>query len=1070
MKAMGRKVIAGILVLMLLCADICALAENLSTLTLPQALKVIEKEAFIGDTSIKRVVIPEGTSEICSKAFAYSSVTEINLPKSIESIASDAFLGCKDVRLEVYQDSYAHQWAISSGLNYKVITFSVSGVTVFTRPEPGTGLEIVYIGANVTADRDCVLLLSLYDDAKNKYIFQRNIPVVAPASEKFIEAKLDVELPSYYCLEAVLLDGENGSALCEPTENLFSSMDYANESDKLTSSYPKERTISYGSAGYAVLSSNVILLNAEATAAATNYTFTSKGPMKLLKGDVIRLFVDGMPAVIKVQHFFDYGYDSRYGYKYMVAADQDVALEEMFDVIKLDGYLSRSKYLARSDAKDASHTFTWEQSLSADPVTVGIELKTSVRMQIDYFKSLGDFQFSIIVDSEGDVKGSIKAAYNQEDQRPLEIPIINQTVFLPGVNLPAKLKVTVPLEIEAEAGGTFSFGFSDTEVICVSRKNGISKRKESAASNTKVNIEGEFSVFAGPKLTLSTSLFSAIEASADIQFGPKLESSLYTLDHGSTNADSIHACYTCLDLELLAVATGHVAVEYDIFKHMTGTLLEAEFGFFEEKLADGFFSLWNDEESIYGGKATMDWGECKNYKYRVNLSTLDKYSNPSAGIPVAISGGKLNGSLTGESTMKTYLYNGAYTAEAAFAACTETENFVIQDGPEQVTIQEPAIDIGGCVSDYATGKPIHGASVSIVAPGNRTITLTTDSNGYYTAEKLPYGEYKIVFEATGYESKTVKQTIGTGNFLLVNCELKPVVPDPNLTPFACTQVKHCSTMGSSITEGVIEPGRVILGGKVYTDAWIFDMRYTGNSQNGGIAEATYNFKGKYSMLTFDTGFCFSFSPRDAKLKIYADDVLVVDDTIKYTDSPRKYAVSLAGVHKLTIRMESHGYDYNYYMIGDVRLYPGAQPTEAARSCDANIASFCSKSQQASFVTNGFSMGGYNYRDGYVLNMGYGFNTSNTSYVGFKLDGRADAFSFDICKHITRVPEHYLDSAFLTITVDGVTVAGYDKKEMKWNDLVLPVLINVSGAQEILITLNYYAYDRGYWGIGNIHVK
>ena len=1066
MKSTMKKVLAGFVVLMLICADICALAD---TIMLPQSLEVIDKEAFASDSSIEKVVVPDGTGEIRSRAFAYSSVTEVSLPQSIESIASDAFLGCTDVTILVYEDSYAHKWAVSSGLKYRVYDFCVSGVTVYTKPDAETGMADYYIGANVTAERDCVLYLSLYDENQNKYTFQKNIPVAAPVEEKFIDVKTDVSYLDNYRLEAVLLDAENGNLLCEPTENLFSSNAYENVINKRPSSYPKERLIDYGSVGYMVLASDVILLNEEAKAAGDSYTFYSARPLELVKGDVVQLLVDSEPAVVKVKQFLDYGYDSRYGYKYLIGADQDVALEEMFDVIKLDGYLSTSKYAVSGIASDDAQYFSWKQSLSADPVTVGIELKTSIRMQIDYFKSLNDFQFTIIMESEGNVEGTIKAEYKQEDVKPLEIPIINQTVFLPVVKLPAKLKVTVPLEIEAEVGGTFGFGFSDTEVICVSRKNGISKRKESAASNTKVNIEGEFSLFAGPKLTLSTSLFGALDASADVQFGPKLESSLYTLDQGSTNAESIHACYTCLDMELLAVATGHVEVEYDLFKNMSGTLLEAEFGFYEEKLADGFCSLWNDVESIYGGKVTMDWGKCRNYKYRATISTLDKYVRPSTGIPVAISGGRLTDKFTGASTLKTYLYNGTYTAEAAFAECTETESFVIKDGPGQVIIQEPAIDIGGCVSDYSTGKPIYGASVSIVAPGNRTISLTTDSDGNYTAEKLPYGEYELVFEATGYESKTINSTVSTGNFMLVNCELEPIVPDPNLTPFARTQVKHCSSMGDSITAGAIDPGRVTAGGKVYTDAWVFDMRYTGNSQTGGIAEATYNFKGEYSMLTFDAGFCFSHYPRNAELKVYADGVLVLNDTLKYTDAPRKYSIALSGVNKLTIRMESDGYDYNYYMIGDIRLYPGAQPTEAVRSCDANINSFRSKGQQASFTSDGFSMGGYNYRDGYILNMGYGFNTSDTSYIGFDLDGRVNTFSFDICKVIQRVPEHYLDSAFMTITVDGVTVAGYDKKELKWNDLILPVSVDVSGAQEILITLNYYPYDRGYWGIGNIHI-
>ena len=62
-------------------------------LNLPAGTKVIEEEAFYGDTSIDEVVLPDGVEEIGERAFAESGLTKINLPSSLKSIADNAFGG-----------------------------------------------------------------------------------------------------------------------------------------------------------------------------------------------------------------------------------------------------------------------------------------------------------------------------------------------------------------------------------------------------------------------------------------------------------------------------------------------------------------------------------------------------------------------------------------------------------------------------------------------------------------------------------------------------------------------------------------------------------------------------------------------------------------------------------------------------------------------------------------------------------------------------------------------------------------------------------------------------------------
>ena len=134
-----KKFLSYLLVLMLICSNLSVpvLAEEVSdvvvapavtaapevettaaplkTLTLPAALRVIEEEAFAGNTSIGRVVIPEGATTIESRAFADSSLAEIVLPSSITDIASDAFSGCGEFTVVAEEGTFAYDWAVEKG-------------------------------------------------------------------------------------------------------------------------------------------------------------------------------------------------------------------------------------------------------------------------------------------------------------------------------------------------------------------------------------------------------------------------------------------------------------------------------------------------------------------------------------------------------------------------------------------------------------------------------------------------------------------------------------------------------------------------------------------------------------------------------------------------------------------------------------------------------------------------------------------------------------------------------------------------------------------------------------------
>ena len=93
-------------------------------ISLPAGVETVEAEAFRGDTSLRYVIVPEGTKTIGDGAFAdCSGLWMALLPASVTSIAADAF--DKDnphLTLCVPPDSYAKQYATDHLFQFQEIS------------------------------------------------------------------------------------------------------------------------------------------------------------------------------------------------------------------------------------------------------------------------------------------------------------------------------------------------------------------------------------------------------------------------------------------------------------------------------------------------------------------------------------------------------------------------------------------------------------------------------------------------------------------------------------------------------------------------------------------------------------------------------------------------------------------------------------------------------------------------------------------------------------------------------------------------------------------------------------
>ena len=124
-------------------------------LTLPNALTIIEEEAFYGSPSIDKVVLPQNIKEIHARAFADSTLSEINLPDSLIFISDNAFDGPNKVKVTANQGTYAYNWAVKNG--YISSTSPISDFSIGIIKDEDTGENIFAIIKYIGSQSDIII-------------------------------------------------------------------------------------------------------------------------------------------------------------------------------------------------------------------------------------------------------------------------------------------------------------------------------------------------------------------------------------------------------------------------------------------------------------------------------------------------------------------------------------------------------------------------------------------------------------------------------------------------------------------------------------------------------------------------------------------------------------------------------------------------------------------------------------------------------------------------------------------------------------------------------------------------
>ncbi len=652
-----------------------------------------------------------------------------------------------------------------------------------------SGLEVKdgVLRATVNTNDVCMLDVHFYDEETGEHLTQVSVHTPAYCELTAIVVPVEEELPQYFVIEAVLKKG--GKNLCDPYRCIKYTSAFENHLKQTVHDFPGKTVVNFDQhedRNFGVLADGVKVIGAGADANKVSSMFSPingedgeveyveqvivQNPDSAVKALAVgdRVYFEGTPHLLKIGEI-------------KTEADGTMVLIPSGDVVLTDFYQMINANMAYSIAtaiQDASQAApAWELldvsgkgSLSggipfeykpfdwlkiSGGVTVSGTLKAVLHVDVKWFQA--DYEASVIVEHEFKFEMAAHCTLDNEDavnsaMEPIEISVGRWTIptSVPGVT--ASVKPAMTLEWSLEGGVTFEYTIKGTSGFRWNEdgKQNIDK-KETA---TKLMADAKFEVKAGPKLEISVEFCKEVlKAKLTLAAGAQAEAKA---EHGGewTDTESKHACSLCLDGKAGWFAEVSAKLSYKFTKKLSGdlvkwTIVKVEGNFL---ISPKFFvSVFNDEDSIYGGKIKFGWGECENKQYRTTLSVKSASGTEIPGVSVVVT--KSDGTQVGASVAPydLYLHNGTYTATCTVGEDTASKSFTVSGDACAVELRiEARGELSGKVckaSDRST--PVPGATITIYANMEPHTTITSDYDGNYSVS-LPAGTYWVVITGEGY--------------------------------------------------------------------------------------------------------------------------------------------------------------------------------------------------------------------------------------------------------------------------------------------------------------------------------
>ena len=650
-----------VLILSLLC---CAAAAD--TLTLPAGLSEIGEEAFLGDTSITEVVLPERLEVIGDRAFMdCDNLQAIHIPASVWSIGQDALPPQALVICEPY--STAENYAIEHGLQYEYEKhYAIGDIWVFESGEAGI---------QVTTGDACALRVEILDGDQETVL----LTGIASCEERVNGGIVSVffdELPEYFALRAVLVDGE-GSALCAPVLWLERMDPYREFENKQPGDFSGGRVLDYGENGFAVFRDDV----REVAGTESGGLYTVQSEEEIYDWD--RLYIPSLNAVLIAQNVTDNGDGT---YTLSAYGGDEIGLESFFQYVNYHATLDGTSGAAGTEYADSvqsprgtGEVKRFKKTLTVGSVTAQANMGLTITCNLRYDAALfGDWHMECDLYTDADASLSLTATQEYSFER--EIPLFVGTVPTDIPGLLVTMDLSLPMELYARAEASASAQSNSRVGFRYNSDSGYETIREGDAG-WDLSAKAEVGAKIGPKVSLGLSFLRLVTASVSgsvgCEFQAVAEKSLSS--HDEVNPDKKHACDLCLDVTVnrfVRVNAGLYALGEDITE---ANLYEDVAPIFE-----GYLSVLNDAESPLGGRMTLAAGKCPNYKYRATLRVEDPDAPEAvkqAAIYRRVNQVERARVAQGDAPLTAYLYPGSYQAESEHLGATETLDFEIDQEP-----------------------------------------------------------------------------------------------------------------------------------------------------------------------------------------------------------------------------------------------------------------------------------------------------------------------------------------------------------------------------------------------------
>jgi len=756
------------------------------SITLPQTdyqgnvIVGIADSVFEGNQTIQSVALCETLLSIGARAFKdCSSLTELYIPGSVESIGSEAFDAT--LKLVCTLDSYAYYYARNMGQpvqllgNYDVADVEKEGNSV---------------NALVVSTTNCTLMMEVWDDSESNRLGSMSLMVAGSDDPQTVSFDLTQigDMPDYFVLKLYFRD-DYGDTVGNPLVCMDYTAAFSEFRSKKREDFEGSRIVEDEDGGFAVLNDAV----SEVPGSVEGDGFRVASMEEVQSGDV--LFITTLNTFVKVGSVTEND-DGTYSvsmadeahitdfYKY-------VRYDTTFDVVdslETNGRINRNQVVSNK-------VFSYGGSAGGKVYEKEVSIEGSQGLKVTGKASMSaKVSFDLYVDAElfGDKYISSKAYIDIDGETSLGLSKTaeayagkkgkdiwgeaRRTIQLYKGDIPTPLAgvfivadLTVPLKIGAEASATLTVPFDAKMGFRVQTGDGVHGIKESHVGAPSLKAEGKVTVSAGIAVEIGVAATPAriVKASIIGEGGVRIVASTTFVEiEAGFEPESKHGCQLCLDLAVEGYLETNVKFVIELLGHEYNLLANGTIGGSSLPLPKktwpilkGYLSLINSKDSIHGGKVVLGKGECPNHSYRVRVSTKNANGETYTGEAVTIykvdsNTGAENQVDFGKSQFATYLYKGAYKARARINGVAVEKTFTVDKSAKDVVLMPDGKGwIKGRVTDAADGVGIPGATVSC-----EDASTTTDQYGAYTLE-VPADTIHLTFSAEEYISKEMDVTV-----------------------------------------------------------------------------------------------------------------------------------------------------------------------------------------------------------------------------------------------------------------------------------------------------------------------